>query len=338
MTTERPDPSTIMRLATGYWASATLLAANKLGVFGALAAGPRPATAVARELGLAARSTEMLLDACVGLGLLTKEDGTEGSVYRNTPDTEAFLVPGGPGYLSTSIQWAADQYEAWGALAGSVRSDTPAVPPAVHLGDDPEQTRTFVLAMHRRALGVARGVIQFLDFAGSEQLLDVGGGPGTYSVLLAQKYPGLHSTVLDLPAVVTIAEELIREAGFADRVRVKPGNGTVDDYGDADYDAVLFSGVLHQMAPETIRGMFRKAKKALRPGGRIAVSDMMLNADRTQPVFSALFSLQMLLTSAEGAVFSSDECRSWLEAEGFHNVRVQALPPPLPYVIVRAVS
>jgi len=37
MPDERPDIGQIMRLTTGYWASATLLAASELNLFGALA-------------------------------------------------------------------------------------------------------------------------------------------------------------------------------------------------------------------------------------------------------------------------------------------------------------
>jgi 8-O-methyltransferase len=82
--------------------------------------------------------------------------------------------------------------------------------------------------------------------------------------------------------------------------------------------------------------MFAKAYRALLPGGGVFVSDMMLQADKTQPAFSTLFSLQMLLTSREGAVFSVEECKTWLEEAGFTGVSAQALPPPLPYTVVTA--
>ncbi len=333
----RPDPSKIMQLATGYWDSATLLAANELNLFGALTGEAKTAPSVATALNAALRATTMLLDACAGLGLVVKTAGEgNAALYANAPETEAFLVPGRPGYLGGAIRWGADQYGAWGELAASVRSDRPSVPPSLHLGDDPEQTRTFVLGMHNRALGVARGVIHFLDLAGATSLLDVGGGPGTYATLMAQKYPGLQATVLDLPGIVAVAQELIATAGLTDRVQTRAGNGLTDDYGTEAFDAVLFSGVLHQMAPATIQAMFAKAHRALKPGGRVLVSDVMTDRTKTQPAFATLFSLQMLLTSAEGAVFSGDECAQWLQGAGFEAVGIQRLPPPLPYMVVTA--
>lgn len=336
MTNDSPDPSAIMQLATGYWNSATLLAANELNLFGVLADAALTARQIADRLQTPLRSTEMLLNACVGLDLLRKQEQAGAWTYANMPATAAFLVPDRPGYLGNAIRWGAGQYEAWGKLAQAVRADAPAAPPADHLGRDAAQTRQFVLGMHNRAQGVARGVLRFLDFAGATQLLDVGGGPGTYAMLLAQKYPELRATVLDLPGVVAIAQELIAQAGLSERVATLAGSATDTDWGEAQCDGVLFSGVLHQMPPQTIQRLFAKAYKALRPGGKLIVSDIMLNAAKTQPPFAALFSLQMLLTSEEGAVFAAEECTEWLAQANFLSIHAQTLPPPLPYVVVTA--
>ncbi len=330
--TNRPDPGPIFQLATGYWSSALLLEACDLGVFGALASGPKTATEVAACLNTAPRATGMLLNACVGLGLLDRV----GDALALSPTAQAFLVPGSPGYLGSALRWSRDQYEAWGRLREAVRSGGPVVRPEEHLGDDPDQTRAFVMGMHERAVGVARGVVGHLGLEGASRMLDVGGGPGTYSVLAAQTYPDLRCTVLDLPGVVAVAAELVSRSGVADRVGVIAGDARSGEYGADAYDAVLFSGVLHQMAPATIARMFAGAMEALQPGGTVVVSDMMLDETRTEPLFSALFSLQMLLTSAEGAVFSVSECVAWLGEAGFEDVAVSPLPPPLPYTVVRA--
>ena len=336
---DRPHPGPIMQMATGYWASATLFAANDMNLFGLLAEGPLTALDISRRAKVSVRGITLLLDACVGLGLLAKENTglqSGGNVYRNTPSAEAFLVPGKSGYLGGALRWSADQYAVWGDLATSVRHGTPSTLPSLHLGEDPERTRSFVLGMHQRAMGVARGVIPFLNMEGVTRLLDVGGGPGAYASLLARQYPGLQVDVLDLPAVVAIAKELLTEAGLDDRVHVLAGDATSVDYGVEEYDGVLFSGVLHQMSSDIILHMLSSAHRALRPGGKVWISDMMLNADKTQPAFSTLFSLQMLLTSEEGAVFATDECLEWLQTTGFTDMEARPLPPPLPYVVVTA--
>ncbi len=340
MNNDRPDPGPIMQLATGYWNAATLLAANELRLFDALADGPHNAAQIAEHLQTPLRSTEMLLDACAGLDLLLKYRASdreeEAWTYANTPSVAVFLVSGRPAYLGDAIRWSGDQYAAWGDLAHSVRANKPAVTPAAHLGGDPEETRRFVLGMHSRALSVARSVAHFLPFEHTKSLLDVGGGPGTYALLLAQKHPALRVTVLDLPGVIAVADELIAQSGLSDRVQTLPGDATTADYGQAQYDGVLFSGVLHQMDAPTIQALFGKAFRALRPGGILTVSDVMLDASKTQPAFATLFSLQMLLTSQAGGVFASDDCARWLTDAGFTDVHAQPLPPPLPYIVLTA--
>jgi SAM-dependent methyltransferase len=325
------DPGPLYQLATGYWTSAVLLSANELGLFGALAGGPGTAQELAFALGLNGRGAALLLDACVGLGLLAREEGR----YRLTPLAE-FLVPGRPGSLHRALHWLGQQYLHWGELPRAVRSGAPVTRPELHLGADPEQTRAFVLAMHDRALGVARGVVPFLDLTGCQALLDVGGGPGTYAALLAEAYPALRVTLLDLPGVCAVARELLAGTPAAVRIELQPGDAREGEYGRQRYDAVLFSSVLHQMAPAVVRRMLAGARRALRPGGRALVCDLMLDATRTRPVFSALFALQMLLTSREGAVFPADDCRLWLLEAGFASAAVVPLPPPLPYTLLRA--
>ena len=326
-----PDPGFLMKLATGYWSSAVLLAANELGVFGALAEGANSAESIATRITADPRATEQLLDACCGLNLLVKQADR----YMVPPSAAAFLTPGRSGYLGGGLRWAWEQFPAWGKLAESVRSGKPAVDPSEHLGQDPEKTRDFVMAMHERAVGLARGVIEYLELdPDAEHLLDVGGGAGTYATLLAQRYPNLRVTVLDLPGIAAVASDLIARAGVSDRVQVLPGDATGADYGESYYDGVLFSGVLHQMGTDTIQKMLAGAHRALIDGGSVYVSDIMVDATRTQPVFSTLFSLQMLLTSKDGASFAAEECRQWLLDSGFRDVEIHRLPEPLPYTVL----
>jgi ubiquinone/menaquinone biosynthesis C-methylase UbiE len=325
-----PSPEPIFQLATAYWGSATLLAAVNMGLFSLLSKGAFMASEAAAKLQSDTRAIEMLLNACCGLNLLDKSDER----YQLTPLSAAYLVPGSPAYLGSALLWSLNQYPAWGTLSEAVRTGKPVVTPEEQLGDDPEKTRAFVLGMHERASGVARGVVRFLDLTGCARLLDVGVGPGTYSMLLAQQYPGLQSVVLDLPAVAAIASELIETAGLSDRVHVMAEDATQGEYGEEEYDAVLFSGVLHRMSPPVIERMLSGAKRALKEGGRVLVSDIMLDEEKTSPVFATLFSLQMLLTSGHGTAFSATECGAWLTRAGFTDISLRVLPPPLPYRVV----
>ena len=320
-------PDRIIGMASAFYDSCMLFTASDLGVFAQLARlGAADAPTMADALKLDARGARLLLDGCVALGLLEKE----GDSYRNSAETALFLVPGAPGDLSGAIRYNRDVYPAWGQLSALVRSGRPVEKPECHLGQDPERTRTFVLSMHYRALAMGRAVLGELELSGAARVLDVGGGPGTYSVLMALAHPDLRCTVLDLPEVVAVARELIAQQGYAGRVETLAG-----DYRSCDFptgnDAVNFFGMFHQESPESIRSLLKKAYDSLNPGGRVHVMDMMTDSSHTQPKFSALFAVNMALTTEHGWVFADSELTGWMQEAGFVDCCVKPLPPPMPH-------
>lgn len=321
------DPARIMELASVFYGSCVLFTASDLGIFAKLAEMySADAAMVAGGLDTDLRATALLLDACVALGLLTKVAGQ----YRNTPSTDMFLVPGKPGDLSRAIRFNRDVYDAWGKLPAFVRVGVPVERPEVHLGDDMERTRTFVLSMHGRAMGIGRAVVAQLDLRGRKQMLDIGGGPGTYSTLIVQAYPELKSTVLDLPGVVAVGAELVAKAGASDRVTMLPGNYHSTPY-PGDNDVVIIFGALHQESAESIEAILQRAYGALVSGGVIYILDMMTDETHTSPMFSALFAVNMALIARDGWVFSDKELSGWLAKAGFVDFEVRPLAPPMPH-------
>ena len=326
------NPSHIVQMASAFYDSCVLFSASDLGIFDCLHRMPgATAECVAADCNLDPRGARLLLDACVALELLNKS----GDGYTNTGESRAFLVTSSPGYLGGAIRYNRDVYAAWGQLARFARTGNPVERPELHLGDDPERTRTFVLSMHGRALGIGLAVVPMLPLDGCRRLLDVGGGPGTYSVLMAQTNPKLSSTVLDLPPVVAVADELIRQQGMHEQVATMAGDYHTTAFPAAQ-DAVVFFGVLHQESPEDIRALFTKAYAALNPGGRVMVLDMMTDATHTQPAFSALFAVNMALTTKNGWVFSDHELETWLTEAGFTDFNCTPLPPPMPHWLATA--
>jgi ubiquinone/menaquinone biosynthesis C-methylase UbiE len=320
-----PNPARIIDRANAFYESCVLFTAIDLGIFDALATLKKADyQSVSHQCSLDPRGTRLLLDACAALDLIIKD----GDLYTNSPDSAVFLVSGSPGNLSQAITYNRDVYPLWGRLKEMVKTGKPVEKPSVHLGNDKDRTSNFVLAMHGRALWLGKAVVPFINLEGCRQLLDVGGGPGTYSVLLAQKYPALECTVFDLPAVVRIAKDLIAGQNMSSRVSVCAG-----DYHTTDFpwenDAILFFGMLHQESPEEIVSLFRKAYEALKPGGTVWIMDMMTYKDHVKPVFSALFAVNMALTTENGWVFSDEELKGWLETAGFCKFQIKQFPKPM---------
>ncbi len=323
------SPEPIMRLTTAYWESQVLLTANRIGLFDTLAQGPRDASAIARELGISPRGAVLLLNSCVALGLAM--EGTDG--YTNSPLSDEYLVAGKETYMGNAIRYSDNLYSAWGQLEQALREGRPSMPAEEYLGRDPAMTRDFVYGMHNRALGIGQALAEIVDLAGRRQMLDVGGGPGTYSALLTRRFPELRSRVMDLPEVVALAREILVSMGEEERVSTFPG-----DYKDTDFpggnDVVLISGVFHREREAVCRDLIARAADSLTAGGMLIVSDVFTDAGGCAPAFATLFGLNMMLSAPDGGVHADADVADWMQAAGFLDVRIQHFPPPMPHRVV----
>lgn len=326
----------IVDLASAFYGSAVLFAAIENDVFTTIAKLGAGATAegVAASSGASARGMRLLLDACVALDLLAKAD----DVYANTAAGARSLVAGSPADLSRTILYNRDVYPAWGRLSQLVKTGKPVEDPAIHLGADPARTRRFALSMRGRALAIGRSVVPMIDLAGCATLLDLAGGPGTYAELLARANPELRCTTVDLPAIAAVAAECIAEAGLADRVVCMAGDYHADTFAAESFDAATIFGALHQEEPAEILAILRRAHAALKPGGRLFVLDMMTDASHASPAFSALFAVNMALTTTNGWVFSDAELKALMAEAGFEPGETRPVPPPMPHWLVSAVK
>jgi len=95
----QPDPSHIMQVGSGFWASKTLLSAVELQLFTHLGAGSMTGEELGERAGLDRRGIDDFLDTLVALRFLDRDgEGGDGR-YRNTADTAAFLDKRSPTYI-----------------------------------------------------------------------------------------------------------------------------------------------------------------------------------------------------------------------------------------------
>jgi len=325
-----PNPGLLMQLGLAYRSSAVLFASIDLDVFTFLADGPRTAADLAAARDGKPAAMKLLLDACVAEGLLT----AAGDEYANTPLTAAFLVRGRESYSANGFKYVQNLVPAWSQLTEFVRTGVPPMLPEVMLGVDKAVTRAFVMAMHERARGIGSILSHLVDLKGRTHLLDIGGGPGTYSVSLCEQTPGLQATVLDVPGVLEVSRELVAAAGYADRVSLMPGDYLTSDFGTG-YDVALLSGMMHRETQAHCQLLLRKAFAALEPGGLVIVSDVFFDDDtKRTPAFAVYFALNMALTSYEGAAHAMTEMAAWMRDTGFVGVETRPLPKPNPHTLV----
>jgi predicted O-methyltransferase YrrM len=318
-----PAHDPVLRIMGAWQGPRVLMTANRMGIFPALGEAALTAEEVARRCHAHPRSTALLLNACAALGFLHKE----GDRYANTPEALEALLPGKPTYLGDAIKHHEWLWNVWTHLEEAVRTNRPvrqrARPP-----EGAETWREFSLAMHNRAMRDGPILAETLDLSGKRQLLDCGGGVGTYSIFLARRYPRLRATVFDLPETIELAKGVIADFGLTDRVTTRAGNYFVDDLGEG-YDAVLLSAVIHSMGPDACRQLLARCYRSLVSGGWVVVHEGLIDPEGTSPVRAALFSLNMLVNTGEGRSYSEQGITALMRDAGFVPRETRSLPPPL---------
>ena len=301
----------LLELNWQFRASRALMTAHQLGIFQALRK-PKKASEVAKRCKTDARMTEKLLVVCCALGLVRRDNG-HFVLTQLAIDT---LLPESPRYLGGVLDHGEMLW--WGStgLPDIVRTGGRGAapkPPDYYMTHFHEH---WIWAMHGNAAnGVGQWIARQLDLANRKLLLDVGGGPGTYSIALCQRFPELRAVVWDLPQTIAIARQVIERFNMNDRISFKEGDWNSEEFGTG-YDCVFMSNIMHGQGSQA-ETRVQQGMRALMAGGLLIVHDFLLNNDKCGPLPAALFNLMI-------GAYTVNELIGIIRSAGFKDVSLVA--------------
>ncbi|XP_020099600.1 trans-resveratrol di-O-methyltransferase-like [Ananas comosus] len=158
-------------------------------------------------------------------------------------------------------------------------------------------------------------------FRGIGSLVDVGGGTGMTAKMIAEAFPEVKCTVLELPHVVAAApkSELI-DAVAGDMFEYIPPAG-----------AVLLKNVLHDWSDEDCAKILKQCKKAISANGgergKVIIVDVVINTlgDDPQKNEMGLLSDILMMTGLGGKERDEVEWRKIFSKAGFANYKITPL-------------
>ena len=143
-------------------------------------------------------------------------------------------------------------------------------------------------------------------------------------------YPESRGILFDLPHVVREAPPLIEARGMTDRVLIKDGNffESVPEGGDA----YLLSHIIHDWSEEQCLSILGNCRRAMNPGGRLLIIEMVLPAGDTPHPGKMLDT--MMLVGPGGQERTEQEYGTLLGKAGLRFTRV--VPTETPVSVVEA--
>jgi len=326
-----PDPSPVIDLIDAFRRSKTMFAAVALGVFDLLEREPADAATLGAEMRTRPEALERLLDACVGLGFLRKENER----YANQPIASTFLCRASDRSLSGYILYSNSVlFPMWAHLEDAIREgghrwkQTFGIDGGIfdHFFQTEEAMRTFLRGMHGFGALSSPKVVAAFDLSRFHRLVDLGGATGHLAIAARERYTDLRAAVFDLPRVIEEAAQTSDES----RIELMAGDFFRDELPEADL--YTLGRILHDWSDDKIRTLLEKIYLRLPEGGGLLIAEKLLAEDKSGPVPALMQSLNMLVCT-EGRERTLGEYRELLEAAGFRDVQGRVTGAPLDAVL-----
>lgn len=333
------NPSKIMQVGLGFWASKTLLSAVNMGLFTELAKGALSGSEIQSTLGLHNRALYDFLDTLVALGFLNRSGMRDSAVYSNTPETDTFLDKNKPSYIGGILEMANNRlYAFWDHLEEALKTGNPqnegrdgGASMFDILYADENRLKEFMKAMGGIQMGNFIAFATKFDFSACNTLCDLGGAAGYLSAQVALHNAHMRCISFDLPAVEPIARANVDALGVADKVEIWSGNFFEDEIPKAD--VITMGNILHDWGTEDKLTLMQRAYEALPDGGSLVVIENIIDDDRRENAFGLMMSLNMLIETEEGYDFSFADFNGWARQIGFSETRKMPLTGPSSAVI-----
>jgi ubiquinone/menaquinone biosynthesis C-methylase UbiE len=289
-------------IAYAFWKSRALFTACELDIFSIIGDVGKTAENIALEANASKEGVKRLLNALVSLDLLTKNE----DYYRNSDKSKALLLKSSPDYMG-NILHLSNLWDVWTHLTGSVVKGGPEIYQEFWDKDD-NWMRNTVESNHWKSLYEAKGLVDFIDLHDVKKVLDLGGSSGDYLIKLLERKPDLECTIFDHPRIIQFAKEFIEAAGYTDKIRILSGGFFDEEFGEEnEYDLIIISHIISEYSIWDNVALIQKAYYFLKYGGKLIVHDHIIDDSRTSPVDCTLMSLDMLVNTRSGDVFTETD-------------------------------
>lgn len=332
------NPSKIMQVGMGFWASKVLLTAVKFKLFTLLSQKPLSANEIKNQLHLNCTERHVYdwLDALVSLGFLERKGLLQDALYSNAEDTDFFLDKSKRSYMGGILEMSNTRlYKFWNDLDEALITGKPQNEAKESGGNmfffedlykDEAALQQFMDAMSGIQTGNFMALTKQFDFNKYKTMLDIGGADGWLSIQVCLNHPDIQCISFDLPPVAPVAQKKVDSFGLTDRIKVAGGDFLKNLLPKADL--ITMGNILHGMDEQTKQELVQKVYDTLPAGGTFMAIENIIDNDRRQNIFGMLMSLNMLVENGDAFDYTLDDFECWAKTAGFKRVELLPLAGP----------
>ncbi|MFE7183190.1 methyltransferase [Streptomyces erythrochromogenes] len=252
----------------------TLAIAARLGVADACAPDGSTPEEIAAAVRFAAEPLTSLMNALTGAGFFTRDQRG-----RFTPTELGSVLKADSAVSMRATLSNLDSHRAWLQAADAAAEMRPL--PAAHgetffedQDTKPKTDAAFNTRMRERATRLYAGLADLPVWDGVHTVMDIGGGLGTVLSMILRAQPQLSGLLFDRRSVIDLAVGDSPLAPVRDRCTLVAGDFFDGLPGGADVH--LLGSVLHDWDDEKAADILRASVRALPPGGRILVCELVV--------------------------------------------------------------
>lgn len=345
----RHSASAVFDLVSGFIYSQILLACVRLNLFEILHEAPHAHAldTLARRLALTPAATKRLLDAAISLNLVTRI-GRRGNHMADEAHVRYALGMSGAPLVGNKAVLAmvahhAEIYTdfrdpiallrgAEGAQDTALANYWPYAANEVDATVAKARISAYTKLMSASQPLVADEILDAYSFDHHHQLLDVGGGDGSFLASVSGRHAHLQLQLFDLPAVAAMASAKFTALGLQSRAAATGGN-FLSEPMPVGADIISFVRIIHDHDDNRVRQLLNAARVALLQSGksgragRVLIAEPMADTAGASRMGDAYFGFY-LLAMGRGRARTPSEISELLKSCGFSEPTL--LPTRLP--------
>jgi len=314
----------LFALCSGFVHTQVLLACVRMDLFQLVRHGPVYLDELVKKTGADTEGLRTLVEAAAGIRLLRIEAISQDKIAVGLGDLGGALL-GNPSVLDMIghhhhlYEDLRDPVAFFSRPREELDTTLSAYWPYAKAGE-PAELSVDAVSAYTELMGASQAMIAAQVLAAypihkHRQLLDLGGGNGSFSTAVARQVPAIAIRMLDLPAVAKQATARIAGLGLSHRITPVGGDFFRDEL-PAGADLISLVRILHDHDDARVLTLLKAARRAIAPAGVLLIAEPMSTPDQPHQIADSYFGVY-LRAMGSGRPRSATDVDRLLAAAGF---------------------